>query len=549
MVTAGLLFAPVALSAEFHVDASGIEDPDINPGDGIVETASGFGSLRAAIEEANALPGPDVLYVQGTSCGVRFVYEPTITAPYVITDDLVIDTCLGLLPGELPLGSNFFTIASGARVVVKGLRVRGYPAPSNNPAPWEYWEEKGSSQGVKGLDVWPLRVFDVEPGAFLELIEVSVCLPMTLEGNIVRNQGGTVVVRDSIFYDEITEQASTMFLNLGGEMRVVNSYVDQSGPLSSRVFAVEEGSLTIDGIVLRRQRSGLPALEVNGGEALFRCGWFSVYLPGVQGSVGFIQVNAGRFAAHSMVFEGLGVPDGVIQTAAGTETTLINCTVGSDIGPALVVAPGAMLRLGNTVAAGSSSGDVTGGVTSLGHNFIGVSVDSSGWQASDRVGTGDTPLLAHYDANFVPLPCSPLIDAGDTALALTEDARCEAEGISGAVVDIGAREYLPPVGGEVAPASSHTADQNGDGSISLSELLRVIQFYAIGAFHCAADTEDGYAPGANPAAQACTRHSADYAPQDWSISLQELLRVVQLYNAGHYTPSEAGEDGFCPGVG
>ena len=50
--------------------------------------------------------------------------------------------------------------------------------------------------------------------------------------------------------------------------------------------------------------------------------------------------------------------------------------------------------------------------------------------------------------------------------------------------------------GEGSPCGRvfHTADENKDSVISLSELLRIIQFYNIGAFHCQAGTEDGFAP-------------------------------------------------------
>lgn len=91
---------------------------------------------------------------------------------------------------------------------------------------------------------------------------------------------------------------------------------------------------------------------------------------------------------------------------------------------------------------------------------------------------------------------------------------------------------------------AHSADQDADHRINLTELLRLIQFYNLAEFHCEAGTEDGYAPGVG--AQTCTPHDNDYAPQDWTISLGELLRAIQLYNIGGYLPCESGEDGFCP---
>ena len=96
--------------------------------------------------------------------------------------------------------------------------------------------------------------------------------------------------------------------------------------------------------------------------------------------------------------------------------------------------------------------------------------------------------------------------------------------------------------------SRHTADQTGDNIISLSELLRIIQFYNSGGVHCQAGTEDGFAPAAGDTT--CAPRDSDYNPQDWVISLSELLRVIQFYNSGAYhpCPGQGSEDGFCPGA-
>ncbi len=106
--------------------------------------------------------------------------------------------------------------------------------------------------------------------------------------------------------------------------------------------------------------------------------------------------------------------------------------------------------------------------------------------------------------------------------------------------------------GEGGGADTHTADWNGvpDNLIDLTELLRVIQFYNSGGFHCAQPgdlSDEGYMPGADPAAQSCAPHASDYNPQDWDIGLSELLRLIQFYNSGGYHPCPEGEDGFCPG--
>ena len=43
----------------------------------------------------------------------------------------------------------------------------------------------------------------------------------------------------------------------------------------------------------------------------------------------------------------------------------------------------------------------------------------------------------------------------------------------------------------------HDADQDGDNEISLTELLRIIQFFNSGGYHACPDqiTEDGFCPG------------------------------------------------------
>jgi hypothetical protein len=127
-------------------------------------------------------------------------------------------------------------------------------------------------------------------------------------------------------------------------------------------------------------------------------------------------------------------------------------------------------------------------------------------------------------------------------LACHSDSHCHTDGESSGEGE-GEGEGAPPAG-------PHAADQNGDARIQLSELLRVIQFYNVGGLHCADgvdDTEDGYRPGLG-VPQACAPHSADYQPEDWQVSISELLRLIQIYNSDGYTPCESGEDGYCIGV-
>ena len=100
---------------------------------------------------------------------------------------------------------------------------------------------------------------------------------------------------------------------------------------------------------------------------------------------------------------------------------------------------------------------------------------------------------------------------------------------------------------EAELAIPHSADQNADNRLGLSELLRIIQFYNSASFGCNPGTEDGYEPD-NPD-QSCIPHDGDYNEQDWTISLSELLRMIQAFNSEHfhYCPNVVPptEDGFC----
>lgn len=101
----------------------------------------------------------------------------------------------------------------------------------------------------------------------------------------------------------------------------------------------------------------------------------------------------------------------------------------------------------------------------------------------------------------------------------------------------------------------HSADSSDNFIISLSEFLRVLQFYTIGSYSCAFNpefSEDGYVAGPT-GDELCTLHASDFDLTNdgaFRISLSELLRLVQLYNARtyHQCPLDPeSEDGFCPG--
>ncbi len=114
--------------------------------------------------------------------------------------------------------------------------------------------------------------------------------------------------------------------------------------------------------------------------------------------------------------------------------------------------------------------------------------------------------------------------------------------VSGTVVEFGTKVDLVVSSGTRCLCAWHSADQNHDNQVGLSELLRVIQLYNSSEYHCASGSEDGFAPGPGP--KECLPHKGDYTPQDWILSLSELLRMAQLYSANTYHTQCDSEDGF-----
>jgi Leucine-rich repeat (LRR) protein len=213
--------------------------------------------------------------------------------------------------------------------------------------------------------------------------------------------------------------------------------------------------------------------------------------------------------------------------------------------------------------------------------FLFMQLPNGGANLTDTVFTdGATPIAAGtppYTGEFAPMtPLASLIGQdmeGVWVLKLVDNAagaagrverwsllfnECPAEGegqVDGEGTAEGITEGATEGEGEGIPEGAsegqlpneiHCADTNADNTISLTELLRVIQFFNIREFACGAGTEDGYAPGAGP--RNCMHHSSDYAPTDWQISLTELLRLIQFFNTGGYHVDATSEDGYAPGL-
>ena len=170
----------------------------------------------------------------------------------------------------------------------------------------------------------------------------------------------------------------------------------------------------------------------------------------------------------------------------------------------------------------------------------------------------EDPLFVDVQAGDLRLDAaSPCIDQG-TAVEVPQRDILGRVRPQGAGVDIGAYEYTASsVEGEAEGEvmwTVHRGDYEAPwGAISLSELLRFVQFYNARGYHCAEAGElsdEGYIPF-TAALHECPAHTGDFnGGADWQIDLTELLRLIQFYNARAYHPCDdpRSDEGYCPGA-
>jgi len=591
-------------AATFYVD-SGDDLPNINPGDGEALAANGKTTFRAAVEEANALPGAHTIVFTTAIVGDsrRGIGIIELLDGLVIEEDLVI------------------TVAEGVSIV--SARIRNQPGSPIRPLevlPGVKLEmtrvqiSEGSSPSFERMVSDKGAVMYIGPGAEVTLLGCSFVHGVATEG------GGAIYVEQASLYmaggsynalsllDGGTIYNNKGVVRIGPNVVLSGQAVERGGAILndggrvehsvgfrvSQIFRAQAkygGGIYTSGGTVSLESFEFLRNEATIGSAIFlsndavvrvdRC----TFRENIIDSQGAIYIESGRINISQSIFFGNVIGgSGAALYAAGGEATLINCTitentVGAASGDKGAVSGGAIaadadggatLRIGNSIVAGNeTSPDIVGTVVSLGHNLIGDATAAEGLVASDLVGTAEAPLdpmlsfrwihdgqPAAPHGIFEPLSDSPAIDGGDNSLlahrhfvggACHDFRRSCCPRIRNGTVDIGAIELQE--GAAAPPCGGHSADRADAGRIGLEDLLRVIQFFNSPGYHCDASTEDGYAPGVDAEAQDCIPHSSDYNPQDWTIQLTELLRLIQFFNTGAYHPCTRGEDGFCPGAG
>jgi len=461
--TIGLAFtAPVsAQGATFTVNST-IDAPDVNPGDGACAVGNGECTLRAAIQESNALPGPNQTTLPGGTYVIRtdvgFGENASVSGDLDITGDLEIS---GAGAADTFIDGGIF-INSGNHEAT--FEIRSGSALVSNLA----IQNGGSFFGLGGA----IRNFGT-----LTLSGVVVRDNIGDAAGVLNFSTGTLSVNTSTFIGNEGlggQSAAGGILNLG--MAILNGVVFSSngaafggailngGTLTGNNITVEDGGASMGGGILNANLMTLSNSTIRGNIVFFSGG----------GGI-FNDFNGNLILSNSTVsgntasgFGGAGINN------RGT-ATLLNVTItgnaalaeGGGIYNDELIFPRA-LTLKNTIIADNGGGDCAGPtpVVSEGHN---LSSDATcGFSGPGDLQNMD-PVLGPLADNGGPtqthalLPGSPAIDAGDNRGCPETDQRGFSRPFDGdvdgqALCDIGAYELHHCLG-----------DVNSDGVVDVSD--------------------------------------------------------------------------------
>lgn len=217
-----LLACGPALAATLHVGST-TDEVDASPGDGICATASSECTLRAAVMEANALPGADVIEIPPGSYQLSI---PGLLEDQAFTGDLDV-------LGELEL--------VGLGSVPDAVVLRGGPAGTLNEVGRVLHLQPGGTLEVRGLTISdteaasPIGDDDEDAGAAIRSDGVALTVRDSLlarnnsnsigsGGGAIFAPAGTVRVTRSRFLNNRSIQAA----GDGGAIRAVDVVVEDS---------------------------------------------------------------------------------------------------------------------------------------------------------------------------------------------------------------------------------------------------------------------------------------------------------------------------------
>lgn len=470
MTLAILADVGVSRAATFTVNSSAdLPDRDVN--DTICEATFNTGdcTVRAAVMEANAQVGADVIQLQGGTADLTQPGSSTDTesiGDLDITDDV---TILGINPttrsrldgGGTVLNDRLIEIRAGATVVIEDVVVQG-----------------GHVAGAGGGIL-------VSSSASLTLINSHVLDNTALNGGgIAQTSGASVTLQESLVGDNVSAGVGGGIRCDDGTLIVTDSTIaNNSGGAAGGLIAMAACAATIDGTTINGNSATSTFWGGHGGGILVH-------------PLGSAVVTNSTLSGNSAIGNGGGIYVSAPYVWYTAYASFNNATVAfndaTGTGGGSFVASGGDLDVENTIIDDNTAGtgpDCGGsGIDSLGHNLIGDTTGCTiGGSTTGNVVNQSAMLSTALDLNdantgvtaptltHALLPGSPAISAGSNASCEASDQRGVARPIPvGGNCDMGAFEAPRCGDGILNPPEqcddSNTTSNDGCSSTCLLEV-------------------------------------------------------------------------------
>ena len=340
------------LLTTFMISATGDSFDNVF-GDGVAANRDGVESLRAAIQETNALAGPDTIYLTSGTFTLTFDGvddDNALTGDLDITGDLTIigagaeNTIID--GGDI---DRVFDILAGANVTISGVTIRNGNARNGG--------------GVRNFGTLTLKDSIVEDNVaegFFDSVGGGIAnaegATLTLDGVIVRNNtaeihgGGlystdsTATVINSVFENNSTEMD-------GGGISVFNGRLDMTGgAIRNNSADLAGGGLSMESAVI-----SLTEVSVTGNAALEEGGGINVF-----GNDAELRIFTSTIADNTAGNEGGGI------RASGATLGLMDTTVSANtttLGGGGIFSDSSIVEIQNSLLFSNNASEHGGGIS------------------------------------------------------------------------------------------------------------------------------------------------------------------------------------------